>query len=478
MKLFDHQKTGIEFLKKNQRAILADEMGIGKTIQAIKAVEGCGGTIVICPASIKTNWEREILANDDSANIDILSGRKASEQIIKIDWLIINYDIVAHRKDELMGMIKSGVINNIILDEAHYIKGKSKRAIATLELTGKAEKVYCLTGTPLLNRPIELWHLLVAINHPLTIENGARTIFSKKYCGGFLKVIPPSKWRPMAIRFWDESGATNLNELRKNLIGYMLRRKKDQVLDLPDKIIDVMRVELTSKQRIQYASAFEEYIDYLRENPPEHTSVTNVLAARQLVEIQKLKQVCSQAKTERIVNDTLNAVSQGQKVIIFSQYKKTVSIIQEEIKKKKIKTVELTGSTKSEDRQKAVDSFQNDRNVKVFIANIKAGGVGITLTKANIVIFADMDWTPEIHSQAEDRAHRIGQAGTVNVYYYVAEDTIEMDIIELLANKKKVVSEVIDGTKNRVSNKSILVEFMQRMNSRVLREEKVINSCK
>jgi len=463
-------------LKKNQRAILADEMGIGKTIQAIKAVEFCGGTLVVCPASIKTNWEREILANDPGADIETLNGRNGLPNAIAPDWVIINYDIMNYRKDELEQRISDGEIKSIILDEAHYIKGKSKRAMATLALTDKVERVYCLTGTPLLNRPIELWHLLVAINHPLTIENGARTSFSKKYCGGFLKVIPPTKWRKKPIIFWNESGATNLNELRKNLVGYMLRRKKEQVLDLPEKIIDIMRVELTLEQRKRYATAWDEYIEYLRENPPENTTLRSVLAARQLVEIQKLKQVCSQAKVNRIVNDAINAIDQGEKIIIFSQYKKTISMIQEEIRKKKIETVELTGSTKSEDRQTAVDRFQNDENVKVFIANIKAGGVGITLTKASIVIFADMDWTPEVHSQAEDRAHRIGQAGTVNVYYYVAEDTIEMDIIELLAKKKKMVAEVIDGTKNRVSSKSILPEFIQRMNNRASREEKVINS--
>ena len=175
MKLFDHQKKGIEFLKEKERAILADEMGLGKTIQAIRAVKGLGATLVVCPASIKTNWEREIIQDNASAIVQILNGRQAKQEDGRPDWIIINYDIVSYRQKELIEAMKQGEIKNVILDEAHYIKGRSKRAIATLNITRQAERVYCLTGTPLLNRPIELWHFLVAIEHPLTEPSGARS---------------------------------------------------------------------------------------------------------------------------------------------------------------------------------------------------------------------------------------------------------------------------------------------------------------
>jgi len=465
MELFQHQKTGIEFLKEKERAILADEMGLGKTLQAIKTVEDSRQTLVVCPASLKINWTREIQMAIPGAEIEIINGRKDNGENHDADWIIINYDVVSYQKEWIIEKVKAGQIKNIILDEAHYIKGKSIRAKATLEVTEYAEKVYCLTGTPLMNRPVELWNLLEAIKHPLTQMKGARSEFSRRYCGGFLRVLIRRHAAP--LRFWDESGATNLKELREHLQGYMLRRKKSKVLDLPAKIIDVQEVELTREQRKEYENAWDVYIDYLQTNPGDK-NLDNIEMARHLVEIGKLKQVCSRSKTDRIISDSLNAIEQGEKIIIFSQYVETIARLADGFKAKKIKTVQLTGATKQDARQKAMDDFQEDENVKVFIANIKAGGVGINLTKASIVMFADMDWTPEVHSQAEDRAHRIGQAGTVNVYYYVVEDTIELDIVELLAKKKQMVAEVIDGTKNRVSNKSLLPDFIQRMSERAI----------
>ncbi len=469
MELYQHQIEGVEFLKKNDRCILADEMGLGKTIQAIMAKPEYQTAIVVCPASLKTNWEREIKAVYPEDKVYIINGRRVAQgaDAKRVEWVIINYDVLEAHLEWMLEAVEEGRIRTIILDEAHYIKGKSKRAKATIELSKGVDQVFCLTGTPLLNRPIELWNMLVAIKHPLTLEKGAKTRFSKIYCGGFLKVIPPNRFRKFPITFWSENGATNLGDLRKHLKGFMLRRMKKDVLDLPPKMIDVMEVDLSSEQRKEYENAWDAYVDFLSNHPPEDTTIENILATRQLVEVQKLKQVCSKAKVPRIVADVLNAIEQGEKVIIFSQYVETIERLKAGLVAKKIKVVTLTGSTKTADRQKAVDDFQNKDDVKVFIANIKAGGVGITLTEASIVMFADMDWSPEIHSQAEDRAHRIGQEGTVNVYYYVAKGTIEEDIVELLSKKKQVVHEVIDGTKDRVSGKSILKDFVKRMGGRV-----------
>ena len=482
MKLFDHQKSGIAFLKKNKKAILADEMGLGKTIQAIKAVEDHGNTIVICPASLKINWQREIENVRSSDKITILNGRTISQEKQKeaeeSKWIIINYDIVSYHKELICGMIEQNQINNVILDEAHYIKGRSIRAKATLEIVKNAERVYCLTGTPLLNRPIELWNLLVAIEHEITTSKGARSRFSTMFCGGHLRTLIRRYGPP--LRFWDESGATNLNILRDYLTGCMIRRKKNAVLNLPAKIINVVEVQMKPDQRREYENAWDSYVEYLKLNPPEN--IKNIMATRQLVEIQKLKQVCSRAKIDQIVKDAQIAIEQGEKVIVFTQYVKTLESIKAGMKKIKhdsggtddygkpkmepIEVAVLSGATKQNDRQEAVDSFQNNDRVKAFVANIKAGGVGITLTEASIVMFADMDWTPEVHSQAEDRAHRIGQNRMVNVSYYVTQDTIEMDIIELLAKKKQMVNEVIDGTKDRVQSKSILPDFIRKMSER------------
>jgi len=489
MKLYQHQKEGIKFLKKTKRAILADEMGLGKTAQAIIAArEEIGRAekiIVVCPASLKINWEREIrIFYEDT--IKIISG-KINCQDLKEKWIIINYDILEKNEDWINELRDTEQIGAIIMDESHYIKGKSRRAKSAVRIAQEVKRVYCLTGTPLMNRPIELWNQLVAINHPLTIGKGVRKNFSKRYCGGYMRFIPPTPWRKHAIYFWSEEGATHLDELREHLKGYVIRRKKKDVLDLPAKTIDIVEVDLKPENKKEYANAWDDYINFLKENPDNKTEeeMRNILATRQLVEIQKLKQVCARAKIARIVKDAKNIIEQGEKIIIFTQYKEILNSLTQELKKIKlntgkidahqgkekkrpIKVATLSGGMNLEQRQKAVDEFQNDENTKVFVGNIKAAGVGITLTQASIVIFADLDWTPEIHAQAEDRAHRIGQTGTVNIHYYVCKDTIEEDIIEVLVLKKQIIQEILDGNKKRVKSGSVMTEFLKRMNEKII----------
>lgn len=488
MKLYQHQTEGIEFLKAAKRAILADEMGLGKTAQAIKAADHYKTTIVVCPASIKINWKREIKALYPKDDVLLISGRKSPPASISSfsggfpDWFIINYDILAYHADWISAV--SEQIGTLILDEAHYIKGRTKRTEAAMKVASGIDRIYCLTGTPLVNRPIELFNQLKIIGHP---SGRNRTEFAKRYCGAFFmrqvlnlydgrKVMMPEKtafglnpstWKMTHIRFLNETGATNLEELRELVKPVMLRRKKDEVLGLPAKTIQIVEVDLKASQRKRYETAWNDYIEFLRENPPVNTTLDNVLSARHLVEITKLKQVCSDEKLHRIIEDALNAIEQGEKIIIFSQYTETIAKISSAMTLKKITNFTLTGSDSTEARQESVDKFQSCNEPAVFVANIKAAGFGINLTAASIVIFADMAWSPEDHSQAEDRAHRIGQSGTVNVYYYVCKDTIEEDIIQLLAEKKAMIREVIDGTGNRVKGVSVMADFIKRMGSKL-----------
>lgn len=465
MKLFEHQKSGIDFLKRKGKAILADEMGLGKTRQAILAAEG--KALVVCPASLKINWEREIRTVYPEASIQVIGSK--DEIYLGVDWHIINYDIMEKRIEAIEMLIARGDIETMILDESHYIKGKSIRAsvivggrvkkkngdIMKFEgLASKVDNVYCLTGTPLLNRPIELFNQLTAIGHPLG-GHGKRSSFARRFCGAFLRTIYVKGGYP--IRILDESGSSNLDELRILLKGWILRRKKKDVVDLPDKIVSVMECDMTREAKKEYDSAWDMYLEFITANPIPERDIDNILMARHLVEIGKLKQVCSRSKVARIVEDTRNAVEQGEKVIIFSQYTETIRQIAEALRTKTktdpaIKTVTLTGADDMEARQKAVDAFQ-DQQASVFVANIKAGGVGLNLTEGNIVMFADMDWSPETHRQAEDRAHRIGQKEMVNVYYYVAIGTIEEDIVRILNEKKNVMDQILEGDRNRISQK-------------------------
>lgn len=477
--LFEHQKSGIEFLKKTKKAILADEMGLGKTRMAIIAAGETAdpdmpcGVLIICPASLKINWMREIKMVYPRDTVGIISTTEKIRDPRNTNWFIINYDILEKKLEYINWLIDGNNIDTLILDEAHYIKGKSIRAHCVIGgkvkidgtetkypgIASKMKQVYCLTGTPLLNRPIEMFNLLKAIDHPL---GKIRTIFARKYCGAFLQTLYT---RRGVIRFLNEKGATNLDQLRENIKGSLLRRKKNEVINLPEKISTTMECEIDREWQKEYDTAWEAYLDFLAANPIPEKNIDNIMMARQLVELQKLKQVCSRAKISRIVSDIANSVEQEEKVIVFSQYTETIRQISEKLKEKGIKNVTLTGSDDMEARQKSVDNFQNDENTKVFIANIKAGGVGINLTAASIVIFADMDWSPEIHRQAEDRAHRIGQEGTVNIYYYICPGTIEEDIIETLNDKKHVMDQILEGGEEKTGAKK---DFLEKLRKKVI----------
>ncbi len=477
-KLFKHQEEGIEFLKKTKKAILADSMGLGKTRQAIMAAreDGARTVLVVCPASLKINWKREIeeVYPDDFAQI-INSDFEGTASSIP-EWLIINYDILEKKYNEIMNEIDHGRIDTLILDEAHYIKGKSMRARAiigarfkkksgeVIEFKGIAERmerVYALTGTPILNRPIELFNILKAIGHPL---GKVRSAYSRRYCGAYLKTIIRRYGPP--IRFLDESGATNLNELREKIKDSFLRRKKDEVLDLPPKITDIVACELDYEWQRKYDNAWDDYLQFLEEHPIPEKNINNIIMARQLVEIQKLKQICSKSKITAIADFVESVASEGEKTIIFSQYTETILKLKEALRgEKKLKCLSLMGSDSMEARQESVDEFQRG-DTDAFILNIKAGGVGLNLDRAGTVIFADMEWSPEIHNQAADRAHRIGQTKTVNIYYFIAKGTIEEDIMEILNSKKGVLDQVVDGKSDRIKKSNIYEEFLRRMQER------------
>lgn len=452
--LFKHQEEGRDFLKLKKRVILADEMGLGKTRQAILAAgeESSKPKLVVCPASLKMNWQREISMVYPNDWVEIVTGgdeEKAKKQVEGAQWIVINYDVLYRHAEWLTEASRKGEIDTGIFDEAHYAKDtKAIRTKAVLAIAEYLERVYMLTGTPILNRPIEMFSLLRAIKHPLAWREDAslpklRRSYSTRYCDGKLRII--YRRGGGMLRFWEESGAARIPELRELTRGVFLRRTKKEVLDLPEKIVSVIECELDAEWRKGYDTAWDQYIEWIKSNPLKRDKMENVLTARGLVELGKLKQVCSLAKVHRIAADVKNMVDQDTKVIIFSQYTETIRQIAEALRAEKIGTVTLTGQDDMKSRQESVDGFQKDEDIMAFVANIKAGGVGLNLTAASHVIFADMDWSPEQHRQAEDRAHRIGQEGTVNVYYYVLHDTIEEDIVDMLTRKQETIGGVTGG---------------------------------
>ncbi len=475
----DHQVEGIEFLKTHQRAILGDEPGLGKSYQSAQsAYDLTNGGVVICPASIKVNWAREILAVDDDAHIVILDGSKLHEyhQGEGSQWLIVNYDILD--RNDIKKKVRWLNGRAMILDEAHYIKNKTnKRTKAALELVEDSEYVFLLTGTPVTNRPEELFTLLQAIKHPVALTDNAWFRYVHRYCAaekvvfyrtekdenGRIIFDQYGKPKKRKYQFLDTSGASNLDELRQLMAPYYLRRKKEILGDkLPAKIIENIEIDLTKEWREEYSTVWDDYLEYLRSDLDgvDVRKIRNAQMAQHIIELGKLKQVASKAKIPRVVEDVANIVEQGEKVLVFTQFTETLEQTVKELRKKKIKVVKIDGSDNTQARQKAMDAIQ-EGDAMVLVGNIKAAGTGINLYAASQVRFIDMEWTPALHDQAESRAHRYGQQKQVNVYYYVGKDTVDEDIIELLDKKAQIIQAILEG--GEIDERDITKDAIKRI---------------
>lgn len=308
----------------------------------------------------------------------------------------------------------------VIFDESHFIKNKqAQRTKFSVKLAKKTGKVLFLTGTPVLNKPIEVYNVLNIVSPTGYWE------FCMRYCGA-----KKTQWG------WDLGGASHLDELRRKMY-FMIRRTKEQVLsELPDKTVSVLDTSISPEGKKEYRKIQKEFREWLIENGKN----INALYAEALTKVGYLKQVVVRHKNiEEIIENFLES---GKKIIVFSQY---VEIIERLSKQYVQESVALTGATPTKDRQGIIDEFQNNPEKRIFLSTLKAGGVGITLTAADTVLFTDLDWVPANHLQAEDRAHRIGQKNNVNVYYLITPDTIEEEIWKLLRRKEKVVNQILDG---------------------------------
>ncbi len=426
--LFAHQIEGVAFLLARRRSILADDMGLGKTRQSIVALRHAapeGPYLVICPASVKLNWQREIRQVAPDAACTILHGKDSGTPAgVPKSWVILNYDILGKRIDWLTGVPWAG----IIFDEAHYLKNhKSQRGAHArrLALEGDGDPVvHALTGTPLTNRPRDLFPLLQLVRHPL---GRSFLSFAKRYCAATQNDYG-----------WVTDGASNLEELTLQLHGIMIRRRKDEVLDLPPKLRSWLDVEVEAGTANAEMREVMESLLLARSGAASQDSSRTRLLAK----LTKAREKLAGAKVKATTELLEGIVEQGGKAIVFSCYDRPVKALAKHFEGR---CVLLTGATPASKRQELVDRFQNDDSVSVFVANIVAGGVGLNLTAARHVVFNDLDWVPANHWQAEDRAYRIGQTGTVNVHYLVAEGTIDEFVRSVLEVKSALVEAVVDG---------------------------------
>jgi SNF2 family DNA or RNA helicase len=419
-----HQKEAIEKLVGSKRFILADDMGLGKTTSTIIAAleTGANKILIICPASLKINWQREI-ENYTDRSVYICEGKKFSTED---DFVIINYDILKNfydLKDINNSLITQGNFDLIILDEAHYVSnGQAARTKLVNSFTKNCKRVWLLTGTPMTNRPMNYFNLLSIVDSPTTQNWMAYAI---RYCGGYQFMAGKRK-------VWNVAGATNLEELRDRTSRQVLRRLKTEVLDLPEKIITPVYLKLKSKL---YEELMGEYYEWFDKNPNESNSLTV-----QFSKLMKVRQVIAEEKIKDTIELTENILEQGKKVIIFTNFTETLNKIADHFGKQ---AVRLDGSTSKPQRQYAVDQFQENEKVKVFVGNLRAAGVGITLTAAEAVIMNDLSFVPGDLSQGEDRAYRYGQNNSVSIYYPLFINSIESIIYDMVNEKKKNINTVM-----------------------------------
>ena len=424
--LYDFQKEGLGFLTaKNGLGLIADDMGLGKTIQVISYLAENPDkrpALIIVPASLKINWQREIrkfMINQPS--VQILSGTKPYDLTAEV--IIINYDIVKHWEDAL----KAYNFKVMILDEAHKIKNvKAQRSKAVKRISKTVPHRIALTGTPITNRPIELYNILDYLS-PGTFKFWG---FAQRYCGA------------THTRFgWDFSGASNKEELHEKINRiFMIRRRKEDVLkQLPNKQKTVIPFELDNVSEYKFAEA--EFIEWLREKAGDQKA-EKAGNAEALVKIEYLKQLSVKGKMKQSVDWIKDFLETDQKLVVFATHTETLDLLQKEFPN----CVRIDGSTSQIKRDQAVQTFQNDSKYNLIIGNINAMGVGLTLTASSSVLFLEFPWTPADLQQAEDRVHRIGQeAEAVNIFYAVGNNTIDERIIELLEEKQSVINAIIDG---------------------------------
>jgi SNF2 family DNA or RNA helicase len=441
----EHQKVAIEKLLANDKFILADDMGLGKTTSAVIASleTGAKKVLIVCPASLKINWDREI-KNYTDRKVLIVEGRKWGSTF---DYYIINYDIiknyhstdVSEDSDDYKLLVNAG-FELAIVDEAHYISNNTAQRTRLLnDVLEKIPRVWLLTGTPMTSRPINYFNLLKIVESPLTLNWQS---YVRRYCAGY-------QFRVGNRKVWNTSGASNLDELREQTKNLILRRMKTDILDLPEKMISPLFLELTSKM---YDEELEDFMRITNDNKEKETiSVTlnRLMKIRQLISFEKIPYTCE------IID---KCIEQGKKVIVFTNFTMTLDMIHEKYKKN---SVVLDGRMSKEKRQDSVDKFQTQDKIKVFISNIVAGGVGITLTAAEVVIMNDLSFVPAHHSQAEDRAYRYGQKNSVLVYYPIFENTIEKIIYNILQKKKGIIDQVMgDGEYSESFSKDLLKQLL------------------
>ena len=451
--LRNYQKSGYNWFKTLDYlgfgGILGDEMGLGKTLQTITFIlsnKNCK-TLIIAPTSLIYNWNDEFQKFAPTVRVGICNGVKKDRDLIinnvkNYDVIITTYNLIKRDFEEY----KNLEFDYCILDEAQYIKNpSSQNAIATKEI--KAKKRFALSGTPIENSLMELWSIFDFIMPNYLFDE-------KRFSVRYYKKLKES---PEVLE--------ELNSLVKPFI--LRRRKKDVIKELPDKIEKKILVSLTEEQKNVYGT-YANYAMELIEKKVKDDEFKNS-KIEILSYITKLRQIVldpsvlmedytgDSGKIEALIEILSQSIDEGHKILVFSQFTSVLKNISKRLKEEKFSFSYLDGSISSEKRMEIVKDFNEGEN-SIFLISLKAGGTGLNLTSADIVIHFDPWWNPAVEDQATDRAHRIGQKKVVEVLKLIAKDTIEEKIIDLQNEKKKLISSLMDNDLSKAENLISLTE--------------------
>jgi len=464
LQLYDYQRIGSEFLQSKNALILGDDLGLGKTAQAIDAVKTLHAKtiVVICPNTVKMVWEREIAkwSVDDKVYVLTGSSKRRTELIedffsqepisytitmgdeatthtiaCQRKWLILNYELLLWHEG-----LYGKQVDVLIVDEAHRIKNrKTKCSILTKALRQSAERCYLLTGSPIMNHPEEIWSLLNCLDKSRFKSYWA---FVEYFC-----YVGMNPW----FHYWEVRGMNmeRIPMFQQILDEYMLRREKKDVLpELPEKVVEYLYVDMTEKQRALYRQMRYEM---MAELPDEEEWIMAPTVIAQLV---RLKQFAISpeilgfsvpgGKIEEAVDFITHYCRNGNKLVVFSQFLTALKILEQKLDVAKIPYVEVSGEVPYKNRKEIVNAFQGG-DTKLILLTTQVGREGIDLFAAHTVLFLDHLWVPALNRQAEDRLHRIGQKNAVTVVVLVTKDTIDEYIEDTLLSKDTLINKVLRG---------------------------------
>lgn len=448
------QKAGVAYAVAARRCLLADEMGLGKTVEAIATLETLGAfpAIVVCPASLKLNWQREVAAWLPHRSVSVFA---ATNEEAKSDITIINYDILAKHVAALRALKPQAVV----FDEGHLLKtAKCQRSVAARQLRRGVPVRLLLTGTPILNTPSELLNPLTIIGR--LDDLGGFWHFVERYCGG--KEVTRTVRGGATKQGWDISGASNLRELAGRLRATCMvrRRKADVLAELPPKTHTLLPVDLPPVVRAEYDGAQRDVLAWIAKRAgrdPQfratlagldddarlaavlhraQTAAERAAQAEELVKIEALKQISARGKLAAAEEWIGNLLATGEKLVVFAWHQQILDALAQIFP-----APVISGETPVAQRQPIVDRFQRDRAQPLVLMNLLAGGVGLTLTAASHVLLLELPWTPALLDQAVDRLHRIGQSRAVNAWLMMGRRTIDYPIWQMLKNKRTTTEE-------------------------------------